>query len=119
MAYRLNGLSATPYINGFRATVKLNGNTVYQPAPTKQWVYIGTSSSSYNGTYDAGHVPGSCRSSSQIQSDLERYRPASNYSVGYIMQVEHYVESKIGFPHPIDGTPVQLCTTYYYQIVSG
>jgi len=29
MPYTLNGQSATPYINGSRATVKLNGNTVY------------------------------------------------------------------------------------------
>lgn len=116
MAYKLNGQSATPYINGSRATVKLNNNTVYQPAPTKQWVYIGTSSSSYNGTYDAGYTSGSCRSASTIQSVLERNRPASNYSVGYIMQVQHYVESTIGYPYPGDGTPVVPCTTYYYKV---
>lgn len=34
MPYKLNGQSATPYINGSRATVKLNGNIVYQPEPT-------------------------------------------------------------------------------------
>lgn len=33
MAYTLNGQSATPYINGSVATVRLNGNIVYQPAP--------------------------------------------------------------------------------------
>lgn len=35
MPYILNGQSATPYINGSRATVKLNGNTAYQPEPTQ------------------------------------------------------------------------------------
>lgn len=116
MPYSLNGQSATPYINGTRATVKLNGSTVYQPGPIKQWVYIGTSSSSYDGTFDAGYVSGSCRSESAIQSVLEQSRPASNYSVGYIMQVQHYVESTTGFPYPGDGTPVVSCTTYYYEV---
>lgn len=32
MPYKLNGQSATPYINGFIATVKLNGDTVYPEA---------------------------------------------------------------------------------------
>lgn len=32
MAYKLNGQSATPYINGSEATVKLNGSTVYPEA---------------------------------------------------------------------------------------
>ena len=33
MPYKLNGQSATPYINGSRATVKLDGSIVYQPEP--------------------------------------------------------------------------------------
>lgn len=115
MSYKLNDRSATPYINGVEATVKLNNSTVYQPGPTKQWVYIGTSSPSYNATFDAGYS-GSCRSSSSIRSVLERSRPASNYSLGYIMRVQHYAESTIGFPYPGDGTPVTPCTTYYYEV---
>ena len=35
MAYTLNGRSATPYINGARATVRLNGAIVYQPTTTQ------------------------------------------------------------------------------------
>lgn len=34
MPYTLNGRSATPYINGSKAKVVLNGSTVYQPEPT-------------------------------------------------------------------------------------
>ncbi|NLY09661.1 MAG: hypothetical protein GXZ11_07225 [Tissierellia bacterium] len=99
MAYKLNGQSATPYINGSKATVKLNDNTVYQPV-SKRWVYIGDTGS-YNDTYSLGELPGFfcyLGGSSEIVDRLESAYPANNYRLGWRIRVHHSVTGRVGGP---------------------
>lgn len=64
--------------------------------PTR-WLYIGTSSSTINGDYEAGTFSATfCYASSEINNILTSNRPPSNYAPGFVMRVHHSVSNKFG-----------------------
>lgn len=113
MAITLNGtqISVNKLNNQDVELESLNGTTVYELVQNAtQWVYIGTTSSSYDGTYSYTYQSASCRTSSTVRTNLTSARPPSDYEVGYIMRVQHtaYVL--------VDGAPVPTtCPTMYFR----
>lgn len=105
MAYTLNGSNAKAFLNGSDATVRLNGNLVYNPVKEKKWQaisYPGT----YNGTYDAGINNNTCLSQSGV---LTRLPNPNNYEVGYILRVTH--------KRMIPPFTISQCDAYYFKVI--
>lgn len=81
--------------------------------PPLKWVYIGTTGSQ-DGIYSVGPtsttVTTTCRTSSSIISLMNTTRPPDDYSLGYVMRVNHQRTECSMF-----GCATIDCTPYYFE----